>query len=203
MPVIAQAGHLALAAQLAGRGQPAVEQAGRGHNKRRGGKKNVARALGVVVAVHLAQVLVEQLHETALVGRFALKLDEPLMMPFAALLGIDGRGRIVKHLGISFLRCHRNGMIGIMHHQFLAKGVDEAARAARYGDFDGIKLLDSDRVTQAVTPQPVSGGDDEFIGAARLNLPNGIDLRGLTVALLDGQELVEHAHIEQEQHRLA
>ena len=90
-----------------------------------------------------------------------------------------------------------------MYHQLLAKGIDKAAGAACYGDLDGVELFNGHRVTQAVAPQPVGGCDDEFIGATGLNLPDGIDLGGLAVTVLDRQELIEYSNIEQQQHCFA
>ena len=125
------------------------------------------------------------------------------MMATLVALGKDGRGGVVEHFGIGFLGCQRDGMVGIVYHQLLAEGVDKTACASSNPDFHGIELLDRHRVAQTVAPQAVGRGDDEFIGASGLNFPDGIDLGSLAVAFLDGQELVEDAHVEQEQHGLA
>ena len=124
--VVAQARHLALAAQLARRGQPAVKQAGRRDDQRGRGKENVASALGVIVAVHLALVCVLYLHDAVRVLRSAGKLDEPLVMAASSADGIDGSGSVVEHLGSGLLGGKGDGVVGIVDHQFLAKGVDEA-----------------------------------------------------------------------------
>ena len=83
------------------------------------------------------------------------------MMAAMVVLRIDRCSSVVKHFGISFLCCQGNGMVSVVHHQFLAEGVDEAARAPCNGDFHRIQLLDGHRVTQTVAPQAVGGGDDE------------------------------------------
>ena len=124
-------------------------------------------------------------------------------MTTAVILGINWCSSVVKHFCISFLCCQCDGVVGIVHHQLLAKGVDETAGAARNGDFHGIQLLDGHRVAQAVAPQAVGGRDDKLIGAPCLDFPDGIDFGCLAVAFLDGQEFKENTCVKQQEHRLA
>ena len=148
-------------------------------------------------------MLIQQLHETGLVLRLVRKLDKPLVGTALHPLGIDWGSRIVEHLGTCFLCRQSDGMVGIMDHQFLAEGINETASAPRDFDFDGVELLDGHRVAQAVAPQAVSGCDNQLVGAALFDFPDGIDLGRLAVNILDGDELIEHTHVEQQQHCLA
>ena len=117
--------------------------------------------------------------------------------------GINGSGGIVEYLGFGLLCRQGDGMVGIMHHQFFAKGVDETTGAAGNGNLDRIELFNLHSVAQAITPQAVGCGDNQLIGAPLLDFPDGIDLGSLAFTLLNRQELIEHAHIEQQQHRPA
>ena len=126
------------------------------------------------------------------------KLDEPLVMTALAVVGIDWSCRVVEHLSTSLLGSPCDGMVSVMYHQFLAKGVDETVGSTCYGNLQWIKLLDCHGVAEAVAPQAVGGRDNQLIGTPLLDFPDGVHLGGVTVTLLNGQELIEHAHIQQQ-----
>ena len=67
-------------------------------------------------------------------------------MAAVAVLGIDGSSSVIEDFGTSLLSSESDGVVGIVYHQLLAEGIDEAAGTARNGNFYGIELLDSHRV---------------------------------------------------------
>ena len=76
------------------------------------------------------QGLVEHLGKGSLVGGLLGELHEPLVAAMAFSIHEDWGCRIFQHLSSRGSTGSREPLLGIVHHQFLTEGVDEALGAA-------------------------------------------------------------------------
>ncbi len=120
------------------------------------------------------------------------------MAAAAAVGGIYRGGGVVESGGAGAAAGGGQSRIGIMHHHFLAKGVDIALGAPGDSDAQRLHTLDAHGVAGGVSPQTVGCGDIHGIHRARLHTPGG---HRLCRRVVDRDKLVKHAGVEQQLHR--
>ena len=87
-----------------------------------------------------------------------------------------------------------------MLHQFFAKGVDEAACASGNAYLQRSGAFHTHGVAYAIAPQSVATAYHHFVGASLLEFPHRIGDGVVALGLFYGDKLVEHAHVEQQEH---
>ena len=110
-----------------------------------------------------------------------------------------GSGSVFLHLSPREATSPVEPLLGIVHHQLLAEGIDEALGAATDAETVGADGVEADGVANLVAPEATTRGDDHGIIAVRLHLPKRNDA-GLRLShLLDGDELIEDIVVEHEE----
>ena len=114
-------------------------------------------ALGFVVGVEGLEGVVEDFGKKLERHGRALEFNEPLMRPVCVFGNVDGRHGVVAHKGIGFFAGNLQGVLGIIHNDFFAKGIDVMLGAP--GDFnaEGREAGELDGVANEVAPQATIG----------------------------------------------
>ena len=115
---------------------------------------------------------------------------------------IHGCGRILQHLCARLLAGVGQSLLGVVHDELLAKGVDEVFRAPGDDELVGVARGEAHRVADDVSPQSARGGDHHGVVLAHFHILQRDDGRAVLSELVHRDELVEHAVVEHEHHRL-
>ena len=189
-----------LSAQFSAAFQPVVEEAAARRDDFQRLQGQVLVALGLVVRVDFLQRLVEFAGKGCDVGRFLFKFYDPLVAASAVVVHEYGSGCVFAHHGAGQRAGALQSLLGIVHYQLFAEGVDEALGASADDEFIGTDGGEAHGVANLVAPQAARGGDDDGIVSSGLDGPQG-EHRGVGLAhLLERDELVEHAIVQHEQH---
>lgn len=111
-------------------------------------------------------------------------------------------GRIFAHLRARLTTCVGQSLLGIVNDEFLAKGIDETLGASGDDKLIWIDGREADSVAQYVAPQATRCGYDHGIVSSLLYAPQRNDGRIVGSELIHRYELIEHAIVRHEQHRL-
>ena len=122
------------------------------------------------------------------------------MAALGVLVHIHGRGRVFKNLGTSLLAGISQPFLSVVLDKLLAKSIDKIFRAAGNDKLIWLRRGERHRVADHIAPQSARGSDDHGIVLSRLH---GFERNGDGIRLahiLQGDELVEHAIVEHQQH---
>ena len=196
-----------LPAQLSLALQPVVEQSLLCHNDFQRLQGDVLVSLGFVVAVQLLQLLVEQLCKETDVRWLPRKLYEPLVPALGLSVHEHGSGGVLHHLGARFTTSVGQSLLGIVHDEFLAEGVDIVLGASGDDELIGVFRSKAHGVAYHVAPQSARRADEHRVVSAHLHVPEGHNASAVGVAAVGSarlhlHELIEHTVVEHEQHRL-
>ena len=189
-----------LPAEFASRTEPVVEEIRAPHYDFQGLEGDVLIALGFVVAVHVLKRAVEYGSKLPNIGGHLRKLYDPLVAAFARFVHKDRSSRVFSHLCACLLAGFGQSLFGVVHNEFLAKGIDETFGAARDNEFVGLCLREAHSVANLVAPQAAARGNDDGVIAVCFHLPKGHNLRLFLPDFLQRYELVEHTVVEHQQH---
>ena len=109
----------------------------------------------------------------------------------------DRSSRVFQHLGTRLLASVSQSLLGIVHDEFLAKGIDKALGASADDELIRIGGGEADGVAYHIAPQATRGADNHGVVLVFLNAPQRND-----VAPFHWLELVEHPIVKHQQHRL-
>ena len=96
------------------------------------------RPFGLIVGVESLQTLVKRLGKVLQRVGFFGKFYEPLMPALGLIVHVNGCCGILRHLCSGLLAGIVESFLGIVHNQFLAKGIDEVFCPA--GDDELIRI---------------------------------------------------------------
>ncbi len=131
LAAVAQARNLMLSTQLALALQPFIEESRLGLNYLQVLKGDIVEALGLIIAVDFLQLLCRagwQTHSGPC--WFLRELDEPLVAALGIAVHIDRSSGIFRNLRTRLLAGIGQSLLGIVHNQFLAKGIDKVLGTA-------------------------------------------------------------------------
>ena len=177
--------------------QPVVEEVLSGHDEFQRLQGDVLVALGLVVAVDLLQLLVEQACKQLSVGWRNGKLDDPLVSALGVAVHEHRCCRVLTHLGPRLVAGVGQALLGIVDDELFAKGVDKVLRTSGDDEFVGVYRRELYGVANHISPQSARRRDDHGVVLARFDGPKGDCC--LSVELL---ELIEHVVVNHEEHRL-
>ena len=158
---------------------------------------DVLVSLGLVVAVQVLQLHVQQVSKLLDVTRRMRELDEPLVTTLGIGIHKDGSCRIFQHLGTCLFAGIGQTTLGIVDNEFLAKGIDKALGAPGDDKLIGVDRGEADCVAYHVTPQATRGGYQHGVVLVFLHTPQRHDITSV-----HRLEFIEHAVVEHQQHRL-
>ena len=191
-----------LSAELALGLQPVVEEVWACLDDFESLERDVVVALGLVVGVDGLEVLVEDVGEGLDVGRFLAELYEPLVAASGLIVHINRCGGVFGNYGTGLLAGVGESFLGVVHDEFLAESVDEVFCPARDDELIRIAAREAYRVADFVSPQSARRADEHGIVLSELDAAEGHDVRVARSYLVDGQELVEYAVVEHQEHAL-
>ena len=128
-----------------------------------------------------------------------LELDKPLVPSFCLVKHEKWGGSVFFDHGTSLSASDGDGLVGIVHHQLLAKSVDVVLDTSGDNKLIGPRGGEADGVADLVAPKAAGGGDEHRVVDARSRLAQGDRLGVLVRDFAHGGELVEDAVIEHEQ----
>ena len=113
---------------------------------------------------------------------------------------INRSSSIFSHLGSRLLAGIGQSLFGIIHDQFLAKGIDKVLGTARDDKLIWVHAGKLHRIAYHIAPQAAGCGDDHSIVLAHFYAPERNDGRIIAAKLIHRDELVEHVVIYHERH---
>ena len=152
LAAVAETRNLMLATQLALALEPIVEDSRSCLYYFQMLERNVVESLSLIVAVDFLQFPVEQAGKLVQAFRFLGEFDKPLMAALGVAVHIDRSSRIFSHLGTRLLAGISQTLLGIIHNQFLAKGIDEVLGSAGNDKLIWILACKLNGITNHVTP---------------------------------------------------
>ena len=128
-----------------------------------------------------------------------LELDKPLVPSFCLVKHEKWGGSVFLDHGTSLSASDGDGLVGIVHHQLLAKSVDVVLDTSGDNKLIGAHGGEADGIADLVTPKATSCGDDHRIVDACFYLTEWDRLGMFLRDFAHWNELVEDAVIEHEQ----
>ena len=80
------------------------------------------------------------------------EFNQPLVPAFAFGIHEDRGGRVFQYFGTGHVAGIGEALLGVVHNQFFAEGVDEVFRAAGDEELVGILRGEAHRIADDVTP---------------------------------------------------
>ena len=189
-----------LASQLALALEPVVEEVRTSLHDFQVLERHVVESLGLIVAVDFLQTLVEERCKLVEVGRFLGELYQPLVTALGIAVHIDWSCRVFSHLCPCLLTGIVKSLLGIIHDEFFAEGIDEVLGTTCDDKLVWILARKLHGITYQISPQATRGRDDHRIVLAHLDALQGYDGRMVGAKLIHRNKLIEDIIIYHERH---
>ena len=111
--------------------------------------------------------------------------------------GIYRCGGVVEYGAIQFVARFGNRRVGVVHHQFLSKGIDKELGASGDSYLERFDALYFHSVAYGVSPKSVASGNNKGLDFAGFDFPDWENFGMRIVNLVQRDKLIKHADIKQ------